>query len=67
MKAMRIHKFGGPEVLAADELPTPTPGSDQVWLKVKAASINPVDYKTRQGKGPGIKEHPKGKIVLRTG
>ena len=56
MKAIRIHKFGGPEVLTFDELTMPEPGQSEVLLKVKAASVNPVDYKTRQGKGPGIKE-----------
>jgi NADPH:quinone reductase-like Zn-dependent oxidoreductase len=50
MKAIRMHAFGGPDVLQLDELPIPTVASDEVLIKVCAASINPVDYKIRAGK-----------------
>ena len=49
MKAMRIHRFGGPEVLQLDEVETPEPGQGEVRVRVAAASLNPVDYKMRQG------------------
>ncbi|MER8366356.1 NADP-dependent oxidoreductase [Mesorhizobium sp. M0991] len=49
MKAVRIHDFGGPEVLSLDDVPLPQPRDDEVTLKVCAASVNPVDYKVREG------------------
>lgn len=49
MKAIRIHEFGGPEVLTIDEVPVPTPAKDEVLIKVHATSVNPVDWKIREG------------------
>lgn len=49
MKAIRIHEYGGPEVLSLEEVQRPTPGSDELSIKVHAASVNPVDWKIRQG------------------
>jgi len=49
MKAMVISRFGGPEVFELQELPKPKPGPKQVLVKVHATSVNPVDYKIRQG------------------
>jgi NADPH:quinone reductase-like Zn-dependent oxidoreductase len=49
MKAIRIHKFGGPEVMQIDELPTPIPAAGEILIKVYAASVNPADYIIRQG------------------
>jgi NADPH:quinone reductase-like Zn-dependent oxidoreductase len=56
MKAVRIHDFGDADVMQIDEIPTPRPGKDEVLIKVLAASVNPVDYKTRSGefKPPGM-------------
>jgi NADPH:quinone reductase-like Zn-dependent oxidoreductase len=56
MKAIVIHAFGSPEVLKVEELPMPVPKADEVLVKVNAASVNPVDYKTRSGKYPSIKK-----------
>lgn len=55
MKAVRIHEFGGVDVLRLEELPRPEPRAGEVLIQVRAASLNPVDYKTREGKYPPIK------------
>ncbi|WP_207791988.1 NADP-dependent oxidoreductase [Siccirubricoccus phaeus] len=55
MKAIRIHAFGGPEVLVPEELPIPQAQDDEVVIRVLAASVNPVDYKTRAGRYPAVK------------
>jgi NADPH2:quinone reductase len=53
MKSIRIHAFGGPEVLKIEELPDPTPSAGQVVVRVKAIGVNPVDTYIRAGKyGP---------------
>lgn len=49
MKAVRIHQYGGREVLSIDEIPVPEIGPDEVLVRVVAASINPVDWKVRAG------------------
>jgi NADPH2:quinone reductase len=49
MRAIRVHKFGGPEVLQLDEIPEPTPGPGQVLVQIKAAGVNPVDTYIRTG------------------
>ncbi|MBA2681971.1 MAG: NADPH:quinone oxidoreductase family protein [Ktedonobacteraceae bacterium] len=40
MKAVRIHQFGGPEVLVLEDLPIPVPGPGQVLIKVAVAGVN---------------------------
>ena len=54
MKAVCIHEFGGAEVLKVEELPRPRPGPGEVLIEVRAASVNPVDYKTREGRYPPV-------------
>ena len=54
MKAVRIYQFGGPEVMQLEELPVPQYGGDEILLRVRAASVNPVDFKTRQGHFPPV-------------
>lgn len=49
MKAIGIHKFGGREVLENLNLPTPQPGPGEILVNIKAAGVNPVDYKIRKG------------------
>jgi NADPH:quinone reductase-like Zn-dependent oxidoreductase len=54
--AMRIHRFGGPDVLQADEVELSQPDAGQLLVRVKAAGVNPVDFKIRSGKYPAVKE-----------
>jgi len=49
MKAIVVHKYGGPEVLKFEEYPDPVPGPGEVLVRVVAASVNPLDYKRRAG------------------
>lgn len=49
MKAVRFSRFGGPEVLEIVDLPDPMPGPGQVRIAVRAAGVNPSDWKKRQG------------------
>jgi NADPH:quinone reductase-like Zn-dependent oxidoreductase len=49
MKAARFSQFGGPEVLEIVELPDPHPGPGQVRIAVRAAGVNPSDWKKRKG------------------
>jgi NADPH2:quinone reductase len=49
MKAIRVHEFGGPEVLKAEEVPDLRAGAGQVVVRVKAAGVNPYDTYMRQG------------------
>jgi len=49
MKAIQVHQFGGPEVLALRELPTPKPGAGEVLVRVRAAGVNPYDTYMRNG------------------
>ncbi|ARP93372.1 NADP-dependent oxidoreductase [Bordetella genomosp. 13] len=56
MQAFRIDRFGGPEVLHREHVTVPAPRDDQVLVKVAAASLNPVDVKTRSGGYPPVQE-----------
>jgi NADPH:quinone reductase-like Zn-dependent oxidoreductase len=49
MKAVRFNQFGGPEVLEIVDLPDPHPGPGQVRIAVRAAGVNPSDWKKRKG------------------
>ena len=50
MKAIRIHRFGSPEVMSLEEIDTPEPSDDQVLIQVDAASVGPWDGWIRAGK-----------------
>lgn len=54
MKAVFYEAFGGPDVLQYGELPDPHIGPDSLVVEVRAAGINPVDYKIRQGYLAGL-------------
>jgi NADPH:quinone reductase-like Zn-dependent oxidoreductase len=49
MKAVRIHEYGGPEVLKYEDAPRPKPAAGEVFIRIHATSVNPVDWKLRQG------------------
>lgn len=49
MKAIRVHKPGGPETLELEDLPDPTPGPGQVLIDVRAVGVNPVETYIRAG------------------
>lgn len=55
MKAIRVHQFGGPEVLRYEDVPTPAPGAGQVLVKVHAIGVNPVETYQRSGSNPALK------------
>src|ERR1700730_4843130 len=54
MKAVRLHQFGGPEVLTYEDVPDPQPRKDQVLVRVRACSLNHLDIWVRKGL-PGVK------------
>jgi len=56
IRKFRIHSFGGPEVLQGDDVEPSLPDASQILVAVKAASVNPVDFKIRSGKYPAVKE-----------
>ncbi len=51
MKAVVLNEYGAPEVLALEEVAKPEPIPTEVQVRVHAAGVNPVDFKTRAGKG----------------
>ncbi|WP_041842124.1 NADP-dependent oxidoreductase [Actinoplanes friuliensis] len=51
MNAVRQHAFGGPETLVVERVERPAPLPTEVLVRVHAAGINPVDWKTRGGTG----------------
>jgi NADPH2:quinone reductase len=49
LKAIRVHEFGGPEVLKLEDVPDLQPGAGQVLVRVKAVGVNPYDTYMRLG------------------
>ena len=49
MKAIRVHRLGGPEVLQYDDVPVPTPGAGQALIRIQAAGVNFIDIYRRTG------------------
>src|SRR5208337_4007503 len=59
MKAIRIHEFGGPEVMKLEEVERPIPKTDDILVKVYASGVNPADIIVRQGGNELLKPHLK--------
>jgi NADPH:quinone reductase-like Zn-dependent oxidoreductase len=53
MKAVRVHRFGGPEVLRYEQVPIPEPAPGEVLVRVSAVGVNPPDWYMREGM-PGV-------------
>lgn len=51
MKAVRLHQYGEADVLRLEDVPRPDTASGEILVRVHAAGINPVDWKTRAGGG----------------
>jgi NADPH:quinone reductase-like Zn-dependent oxidoreductase len=49
MKAVRAHGYGGADVLSFEDAPLTNPGEGEVLIRVRAAGVNPVDWKLRAG------------------
>lgn len=54
MKAIRVHRFGGPEVLKLEEVPELRPGPEEILVRIKAIGVNPVDTYRRSGSNPDL-------------
>jgi NADPH:quinone reductase-like Zn-dependent oxidoreductase len=57
MNAIRIHNYGGPEVLLYEEAPRPQPKHGEVLIRVHAAGVNSIDCKVRAGEVKEIIQH----------
>ena len=49
MKAVRIHSYGGSDVLDIEDIPIPEYSDDEVLIQIHATSVNPIDWKVREG------------------
>ena len=52
MKAVRVHKYGGPEVLTMDDIPVPEPKAGEARVKIEAIGVNFIDIYQRTGLYP---------------
>jgi len=52
MQAIQFHRYGGPEELQWAEAPEPHAGPGQIRVAVRAASVNPLDWKVLTGAAP---------------
>src|ERR1700674_4016504 len=50
MKAIVYRRYGSPDVLECEEIERPTPGDDEALIKVRAASVNPLDRHIMRGR-----------------
>ena len=58
MKAVQINEFGDRGVLTLNDIDVPTPSDNEVLIQIKAASVNPVDWKIREGYLQPMLNHP---------
>ncbi len=63
MKAIRLHEYGGPEVLRYEEVPIPEPKSGEVLVRVHAVGVNPPDWYVREGM-PNVPPEMRPKLDL---
>lgn len=54
-RVVRFHRFGGSDVLTTEDLDMSQPDAREVLVSVRAASVNPVDFKIRSGNYPAVK------------
>ena len=52
MQVVLLRQTGGPEVLSLEDAPPPEPAEDELLIRVRAASVNPIDWKYRRGLVP---------------
>jgi NADPH:quinone reductase-like Zn-dependent oxidoreductase len=57
MNAIRIHNYGGPEVLVYEEAPRPEVRDSEVLIRVHAGGVNPLDWKVRAGELKAVMRH----------
>ncbi len=62
MRAAVTEAFGGIDRIVVRDVPKPVPGPGETLVRVRAASLNPLDCKLREGQQSG---HARGKIVVR--
>jgi NADPH2:quinone reductase len=60
MQGIRVHDYGGPEVMRVEDLPTPAPGPGQALVRVEAAGVNFIDIYQRSGQYRGALPFPLG-------
>ncbi|NKQ58117.1 NADP-dependent oxidoreductase [Amycolatopsis sp. K13G38] len=58
MRAITVRALGGPEMLEFGEVPEPEPGPGEVLVRVRAAGVNPADWKVRSGQVDGVGAPP---------
>jgi NADPH:quinone reductase-like Zn-dependent oxidoreductase len=58
MRALVLSRYGGPEHTALTDVPQPSPRAGELLVRVHAAGLNPVDYKTRAGAMRVIRSYP---------
>jgi NADPH:quinone reductase-like Zn-dependent oxidoreductase len=49
LKAVQLHAYGGVDQLFYEDVPDPKPGAGELFIKVAATSVNPIDWKLRRG------------------
>lgn len=64
MKAIRIHEFGGTEVLRLEDAPMPVPAADEILVKIFASGVNPVDGAIRNGGNDVLRPFLKLPLIL---
>lgn len=71
MKAVRVHEFGGPEVLTYEDIPSPEAAQGEVLLKMQVIGVNFSDTHYRRGSYPGdlplVPGHEGGGVIVELG